>query len=291
MEKLMDNVLGPRTVGPLLTETFRVYGRHFLKFVAIAAVVEAVCYIPEIVFGTPGYDPETFDPETVDMVPWDISFAASMLGFTVINSLMDGVFIHAVSEHYTGGDVSVERAYHFVLKRMKALVGAAILFWLPIAAIGVSVLGAPNSAGRGSFTLLIVFPIAMYLMVRWAFIYQAATLEGCEPMDALRRSGKLVDGDWWRVLGVMVVMFAITYPVSYALTKISAVGTVLAGVILPPIFAIMMILLYYDLRVRKEGYTVEKLSEELRAHTTLPETPATPDGGFGGVPGEDKGSE
>lgn len=143
-----------------------------------------------------------------------------------------------------------------------ALVGIAAVLVLP----GVAIVRAIGGIGWAVLALLSILAIAgiSYLGVRWIFVLQAALLEGLGPTGALSRSSTLVKRNWWRVLGIMLVVFLITAAVSAILGIMPVVGGIIGGIIATPIGTIGSILLYYDLRVRKEGYTVEALASELR---------------------------
>ena len=53
--------------------------------------------------------------------------------------------------------------------------------------------------------LLLIVP-GIYLFVRWYFVPQAVVLEGAHGAGALRASGRLVEGAWWRTLGLIVLV-------------------------------------------------------------------------------------
>ena len=48
-----------------------------------------------------------------------------------------------------------------------------------------------------------------------------------------------------------------------AVGKIPAVGEIIGGIITTPVVVVGHTLLYYDLRLRKEGYSVEMLANEV----------------------------
>jgi hypothetical protein len=113
---------------------------------------------------------------------------------------------------------------------------------------------------------------------------QTIVLEGQGPLAGLGRSWRLVGGSFWRTLGIMLLMGVLTYMiaafpatiVSFGLTLSSGgaldnlarnqmITTLLAQigqiVALPLEFAVYT-LLYYDLRVRKEGYDLELIAQQ-----------------------------
>jgi hypothetical protein len=182
---------------------------------------------------------------------------------------MGGALIHAVSEHYLRQPISIVRAYRFAWKEAVDLVGVAFLAGCAIGAIMLIFvgIGAAFSSGSGGKTGYIFgavgFCIVVYLMTKWSFIFEAALLEGLGPKAALSRSSTLVKGNWWRVWGIMSLLWIIGFIITVILGRIPEVGTVLGSILSTPVLAVGNVLLYYDLRVRKERYTLRALAKEL----------------------------
>jgi len=270
----MMTTLGPRNIGGILGETFRIYGRNFLKLSAIVAIVEVSLGVIGIIASfslwqnimTGAYFESLTGPIIIGMI---LLVVVSI----VAGTLMTGAVIHAVSEQYLRQTISIGQAYRFAWRRLGAMIGAGILVALALVGIaavlvlpGVAIVRAIGGIGWAVLALLSILAIAgiSYLGVRWIFVLQAALLEGLDPTGALSRSSTLVKRNWWRVLGIMLVVFLITAAVSAILGIMPVVGGIIGGIIATPIGTIGSILLYYDLRVRKEGYTVEALASELR---------------------------
>jgi hypothetical protein len=120
------------------------------------------------------------------------------------------------------------------------------------------------------------------VLVRFAFFVQAVVVEGRGPVDALRRSWRLVRGSYWRVLGIMLLLLLLLYILVGVPTGIAGVAisiifpdpvrhfalrqslSTLIGyisqIVVLPLQLVAYTLLYYDLRVRKEGYDIELLA-------------------------------
>ena len=193
---------------------------------------------------------------------------------TVVSSivaypLMAGALIHAVSEQYLRQTIDIHRAYRFAWKRLGAMIGATILAFLTVVGMFVIATSVTKaiSSGVGAIFMVIYFCTAIYLTVRWIFIWHAALLEDLGPKPALSRSSALVKGNWWRVLGIMLVVGIIGVVISFLLVLILGVipivGPIIGGILSAPIAIIGATLLYYDLRGRQEGYSLESLAGEL----------------------------
>lgn len=130
--------------------------------------------------------------------------------------------------------------------------------------------------------LIVVFAPGMYLSARWIASIPALMLEQLGPVAALRRSWHLTQGHFWRSVGVMLLLtligsLALSMPVAVVqqiaaflmpdqlqlIFIFSTVSGYLLSVLWQPLFMIGLVLLYYDLRVRGEGYDVQVRVEQL----------------------------
>jgi hypothetical protein len=137
----------------------------------------------------------------------------------------------------------------------------------------------------GLFGLLLVVALviaALLLTVRLSFYPQTVVVEGQGPIECLTRSWKLVAGQMWRTLGIYLVIsilgsvllgiilllfialgallgVTIQQPLeSYALiVTFFELIRLLTTMLVQPFTLIGLTLLYYDLRVRKEGLDME----------------------------------
>jgi tetratricopeptide (TPR) repeat protein len=94
-------------------------------------------------------------------------------------------------------------------------------------------------------------------------------LEGLSSKAAVSRSYTLVKKNWWWISGRMFVLGIIISLVNAILGRIPGIGEIIGSILSTPFLVIGHILIYYDLRLRKEGYSVETLSEELNIKSDL----------------------
>jgi hypothetical protein len=241
----MTGMLGPRNFGAILGDTFKIYGENFLRLLAIVAIVEVILGILGSVLTLPAI----WTNGKIESLPAFIVIGIILfVGSIVAYPLMQGALIHAISEQHFRRPVSIGRAYSFAWRRIGALIGATILATLAILALTVTIIG---------------IPAAIYFAVTWTFIWQAALIDGSGPRAALARSSALVRQNWWRVLGIMLVVGIIAGAIAAVLGTIPVVGSTIGSILSIPIAITGATLLYYDLRVRKEGYSLEALAEEL----------------------------
>jgi len=160
-----------------------------------------------------------------------------------------------------GREASVRQAY--------ASIGAATIITLVLALLR---LGLFLLAGMAA--LIIPF---FYLLVRFLFVTPVIVLEHTGVRQAFSRSSELVRGSWWRVFGILMLLVLIVgvlgaifalilgAVLSPVLTLNHSTGgiiwseaiTGLFGIFIQPIELGAIVLLYYDLRIRKEGFDLE----------------------------------
>ena len=276
----------PRADGMTLWEiyawTVRIFRRHWRTFIAIALLVVPFVFIPSFLFErfvdpvTPPRPGEPLTPEEARalfeelrrrLLPVGIVVAASVL---VVTPIMNGTLARGAAVALRGGAPRFGSTLLFVARRLPALVGVVVLTILIVAALALPVLVA---AGFGSPWLVpvpvVTFVAAGYVLVRLVFAPVAVVVERAGPVDALGRSWTVTRGSFWRTLGILLLTGLIagiaaqllTIPFQLAATgrEISwvyaAISSSAASVVVTPWSAIVMTLLFVDLRNLADGGT------------------------------------
>jgi hypothetical protein len=189
---------------------------------------------------------------------------ATIIGALAGKLAQAGCF-RAVADAYLGEEVRWRASLRYALRRLPAVVGLSIVSTI-VVSIGV---------------LLCVIP-GIYL---WASFYVAIPVllvEGVGPFRALGRSRELVRGRWWGTFGVALLGSLLAAIIGGALTAlfvglsigsggsdtvvgfiVNVLATTLSSVITTPAVAAFAIVLYVDLRVRKEGFDLYLLAQRL----------------------------
>jgi len=270
--------LRPLEIGDVLDETFRLYRRHFLLLAGISVAFS----IPLAAFAGYGYSSlfsELFSQATSSN-PTDFStFAPALSAIAVgvvinflVQPLLFGSVAFAVCESALGRPVTLRGVLAGALRKYPALFGYLFLIFL----MGVG------------FCLL---PLWIWILVGWAAVLPVIFVENTGLIPAMSRSWQLVQGRWWRTFFILLLVFVLNYVVSLALEAFLYLGQILlslflspylslalyeAGVIVVsgltiPILQIAIVLIYFDLRVRKEGLDLFQLAQRVAA---LPPAPA-----------------
>ena len=151
--------------------------------------------------------------------------------------------------------------------------GRALSVLLPLLATTI-IIGLALAGSAILMLVLIGIPLFFYVLIIWFFAVQAVAIENKSTFDALRRSHELVKGNWWRVFGIGVVFvllgIALLIPAIIASVIVGFINAVLSNIVLgvaialvTPVMYIGSTLLYIDLRVRKEGYGLQGLADDL----------------------------
>jgi hypothetical protein len=191
---------------------------------------------------------------------------------------MIGALIHAVSEQFFRQTISISLSYNFAWKRLSTLIGSTILVILAFGGIAIITLGFAVAVsfllGSMGINIGYIIPVILmflifYFVISGAFVWEVALLEGLSSKAAVSRSFTLVKKDWWWISGRMLVLGIIISLVNAILGRIPGIGEITGSILSTPFLVIGHILIYYDLRLRKEGYSVETLSEELNIKSDL----------------------
>src|ERR1044072_938888 len=149
--------------------------------------------------------------------------------------------------------------------------------------------------GISVFLLFIPF---VFLSVKWCVTFAAIVAERAGPLQGMGRSWELTRGHWWRTFGALLVLALISFvlyflviaglggliaanedmsKVTYAV--LSTALTIVLLAILYPLIASIITVIYYDLRVRNEGFDLQLLAQGVGADTSrfesAPERPST----------------
>jgi hypothetical protein len=201
-----------RAWGQTLAAATRMYASRWPLFVGIALVFLPITILNSAlqaaVFQTSGIVGVETGGESGGL----LALSAVAIGATLTLGglgLVQAATAVALAEVDAGRRIDPLKAYRLALVRFPPLLGALV-----VPAVVVALLG---------FTVALI-PVAVYLAGRWALVAQAVVLEGESSFGALRRSGELVRGRWFKV------------------TSLSVVGAGLALVLGPVIGAVLILL-------------------------------------------------
>ena len=153
--------------------------------------------------------------------------------------------------------------------------------------------GGPGAALFGLLfvlAMLVSVPLAIFLFARYFAVPATVVLEGLGVVAGLRRSNTLSKGMKGKILGALglpMLMFLVIQTVLVAVAQLLPGPAFLAflvqqipAIIVSPILAVISTLLYYDARIRKEGFDIEVMAAELGSISAgtspTPQQPVSP---------------
>ena len=289
--------LRPLGIGDILDVTIRLYRRSFRTLIAVMAVSYGVV-LPATAFcmvrfvqpifaldAAPDMGP-FFRALTADrsrVVPLVVFFLANLL---LVRPLVEGAVVAAVGRTYDGDTASFGQAYTAGWRRLGALVVALTLQILAYFGVGAVSFGIGLLLGLVSPWLVLVGPVLglvgiAFLGLQFSFVVEAIMLEGVGAMAALGRSRRLARGTYARITLVYLLGLAATLVLSrvLALTAglaapgspfLSTFASMLSTLLGLPLGWASFVVLYYDLRVRKEGLDLERLADRVLGDAVAP---------------------
>jgi hypothetical protein len=237
------------------------------------------------------------------------------------SALVTGVLTVTIGQGVLGRKESLGSAWRAVRSRFWALIGTILLKYLflgggfvavvVLLTVITSLLVVAHLVAVGVIIAVIggitAIVFAVIIEIRWTIAIPVTMLEGASPLKSLGRSWRLVRGGAWRVLGITLVTSLIAYiasliiriPFSLAgggltllspqghpsLTGliVSVIGDVIGYTVVAPLIAGVTVLLYVDMRMRREGMDI---TLQAAAAAPGPPVPGSPAPGAGpGVPG------
>jgi hypothetical protein len=251
-------------IGELVDGAFKLYRRDWLALMGITAlllvpVTFIQAWLMQSILITATESFEDFDAMTGQLLVVTLVFAAIQL--LLVQPFLIAAITKAAADAYLGERVSIGRTYRFALSRLPAIL------WITIITTVATLVG---------FILLII--PGVIAAIRLALAPAILVVEDVRGTSAVGRSWNLTNGHFWRVLGTMflaglistVGVAVVTLPTEFLAATmatdgwfISTVGQVVASVVTTPFSILIIVLLYFDLRVRKEGYDIEVMSQEL----------------------------
>jgi Membrane domain of glycerophosphoryl diester phosphodiesterase len=205
----------------------------------------------------------------------------AILALTFLSYLLGTVACYrAVSDTYLNRQTSARESLSFAAERLGPTLWLTIVYLVGI------------SAG---FVALIL--PGVWLWVAWAVAYPVMLVEGTGGFGALKRSFKLTQGHWWATLGRLAVAYILVLVITVVASAVflvpsnllvddTSTGALLfehaanfvVSLLTTPFIAAVATLVYFDLRVRKEGFDLALLAERMGGAPAAGPAPDTRDG-------------
>ena len=278
--------LRPLGVGEVIDGALKIYRARFgtmLKAVAVVVVPVQVFNVlvvlslpsPTTTRTTSGFT--TTSTSTGNSATVIAAILLLQLVVIISGLLATAACLKVVSDAYLGTVTSWRESLRFGLSKLRSIVWVGLL----------------NALGVGLGFVFCIVP-GVWLYVSWEIAVPVLLVEGTKGTKALTRSRELVKGRWWPTCGALLIAFLITAVVSFALTiftipllfsgasytatqTATALARGVALVLTTPFSAAVVALIYFELRVRKEGFDVALMAQRMGV--------SPPPGGYAPAPG------
>jgi len=263
----MVTVLRPLSTSELLDKTFHLYRNNFVLFLLITATPQVVVLALRLWYattltirlaGTPG---ARILISLIAYLAIEISAAATVI---------------AVSNRYLDRPITAGQAFAGAKASMLRVAWISLLVIL--------------AAGLG--LVLLIVP-GVYLWLMWSLAVPVTVLEGGGFHVSTKRSKNLTKGSRGRIFVIYLLIAALAYVISVIfqiplgifmvvlrghvgshslpmIAVMSSAGTLLSTSLVGPLATIALTLIYYDERVRKEGFDLQLMMASLQSGSAEP---------------------
>ncbi len=255
--------LRPREVGEILGDALALYRRHWTTLLPIVAVVAVPLSVVDSYarHALGGTTQLVQGPGGQVHLQTSAGFAGALAATAVfgvisvlITQILTGAIGRAAAGLFVGRDLELEDAYRFGLARLWSILLVGILVALAV------------TAGF----LLLVIP-GFIVLTRLAAAVPSLVVEDARGRSALSRSWRLVAGRSWPVFGAIltaallggIVAGLIALPFGTAGWVVSGIASGVGQTITTPFTVLVSVLIYLDLRVRRENLDAARLAADL----------------------------
>jgi hypothetical protein len=281
----MEN-LRPRGIGEVIDAAIALYKARFGALVKLTALVVVPVQLlnvlvtlstapSEVTFGATGPTP-VYDSRTSFWVPFAGTVVMNVV--TILSTAFaTAAVMRLVAGTYVGQASAVGDSARLAWHRFPAVIGASFVTGI-LTIIGFAACIVPG----------------LYLQAMFSVTIPALLLESLGVRAAIRRSTELSRGRRWQCFAVLYVGSLLAGAIAFGLTLLidvpvdaaldgttalaiaQGVAGALTAALTTPFQAAAIIVLYFDLRVRGEGFDVQMALQRLdRARTAVPSIAAT----------------
>ncbi|MDQ3519354.1 MAG: hypothetical protein M3466_13265 [Gemmatimonadota bacterium] len=275
----------PLSSTEILDAAFQMYRRIFVPLVMLGAIGFLPFLIITFGFLASG---NTTDPRMLTILV--ILLLPALLWYAVADAAM----ILITSEHYRARLMTPAAALRAVVPRFGRILLAAlgkygfllggfivlmIMMMIMMFLIGLAI-RTDNAAAFGVvvalFLMLVLVAWSLYALSRYFAIPGVVVLEDLSARAALARARVLSKGEIGKICKVYVItvllifianaVVSVAVMIPFGMASLAANGFAsLFNALSYPFFSVVTTLLYYDVRVRKEGYDLELMEQDLTA--------------------------
>lgn len=286
-----------------------------LPQVAIAAIT-IVYFLSPAVRAASTLQPNPQNPFAVFSVlgPVFLEVLLLVLFTALILGIAGSAVTFAVSGFCLGQPVSIRKSYSMLGRRIFGLLGLILIFlfigfvFVFAGAMAGAIVGGIVGVALNFITpvlgvififlaVIAGFAFGFWLLMRFCISIPVFLLEGRGVFDSLARSGSLTKGHRWRIFVVTIVMILIVYVIRLLLSLPftipvliqmgrgviplwqqvgGSIAGAISGMLVGALVTIAIVLIYYDVRIRKEAFDLQAMMAALGQPAIAPPPPSAP---------------
>ncbi len=287
--------LRPLGIGEILDAGIKIYRNKFATMLKAVAVVIVPVQVLNVLITLSLPDTSTTAGATTTSSDSEWAGVAALLLIFVINvvssALAEAACLKAVSDTYLGTETDWRESLRFGFRRLGSLLWLTLIHGV-IVLFGFAACIVPGA----------------WLYVAWSVAVPVLLMEGTRGFRALGRSFNLVRRRWWPTAGILLLANLLATAVAAGIGLVAlplliagrdnefvydlANGTfgAVASVLTIPFVAAVVAVIYFDLRVRKEGFDLQLMARRIGAPAgsvspnLMPWTQPVPGAGGGWAP-------
>jgi hypothetical protein len=243
----------PRSIAELVDASIQLF-RHAFRELATIMAIGYIPWMAAMTFFSRQWTPGPLGEPPGFTFTLSLVMIAAFLWLTIVSAAC----MAAASDRYLGRQPEVGPSLQRAFSRAWPIIGASLVTWL-LTGLGLILLVVPG----------------LYFFARFAVSPAVALFEDRSVGEALRRATTLSTNRKMHILGAIgagwLITFIISLTVGAAIALLgSAVLTPIAeaavGIVIGPLIAVITTVVYYDLRIRAEGFDVELMEQQLRTN-------------------------
>ncbi len=255
-------------VADILVEAFQLYRAHAKPLLTICAVL----FVPAAIVNSLAFSTivgptlalaRTGDPTaalagnlSVFLLQMAGTLATTFFLFGIIVPLTNGALTIAAADRVLGGRAEWREVWMLLFRRLGKLLSAVV----------------PGAIVVTIGCVFFIIP-GLVLAVLFTFVSPVVLIEGLGGRAALERSSTLVRSDWLRVALLLIAFAAVRWVAQLVASMLVPAGSVFMGALLGDLVTMVMlpvpvlgtVLLYFDVRRKRDNFTNDNLRADLEA--------------------------
>jgi hypothetical protein len=276
-----------RGLGDILTAAFNVYRSNAQALIVIVAGIVVPLSLLNALIANILFKPDKqaiINPLTGQTTTITVArstgaellvvFIGVIIGI-VITALLQAALMRGAALATLGDPIDVSSSYRYGFRRAGSVIWISVLVGLVVGG-GALVIVLLGVVVKPLIALLVLAAVvwAVFSGTQLSMSIPTLVVENSRGTDALTRSWQLVKGHFWHVLGTIVVAGILAAVISGIIGAIGSFGgwfihwifSAIGQIITAPFTTLVTILLYIDLRARKEALTGDALQMQLNVN-------------------------